>query len=186
MRIIMALVSIMFFFLSVTAVFADPKPAVGPRGHHADKNKDGMVDHKEVQMQKAEHKEKACVNTKWEARADTDNDGVVEPVEAKEMKETMKEKFDLNNDGVVDKTEKMVSWQHSRAKVNTLLEQKYDANNDGWLEPVEAKELVKDRYELIKTDGKAKADTDIEKEYDTNKDGILDQGEAKAMFNDIK
>jgi len=159
----MLVAGVIFFTASVvTAAFADSKPAVGLRGHHADKNKDGVVDQKEIQIQKAEHQEKALVDTKWEAKADT------------------------NNDGVVDAHEKMVSWKHGKAKVNTPLEAKYDANHDGWLEPAEAKELVTDRYELIKTGGKATVDTDIEKQYDANKDGILDQREARVMFDDIQ
>ncbi len=166
---------------------ANSKPVAGPRGQHADRNKDGVVDRKEMKMEKRwEQQQRSQVNTRAEVRADTNKDGVVDSTEATAMKEKMKEKLDLNNDGVVDKQEKMTSWQHSRAKVNTALEQQYDANNDGWLEPAEARELVRNRYELIKSHGKAKVDTDLEKQYDANNDGILDASEARVMLDASK
>jgi hypothetical protein len=66
------------------------------------------------------------------------------------------------------------------------LEKKYDANVDGWLEPAEVKEMLKDRYTLIKTKGKAKVDTAIEEDYDKNEDGVIDAQEAEEMKEDTK
>ncbi|MCX5709005.1 MAG: hypothetical protein NTY14_08595 [Candidatus Omnitrophica bacterium] len=110
------------------------------RLEHADRNDDGVVDKKEIRMEK-----------KWEQR-----------------------RIDKDHDLVPDKLE-------NKARVNTALEQKYDANQDGVLERAEAKQMIKDRYELIKTQGKAKVDTAIEAQYDANNDGVLDATEAAAM-----
>jgi len=92
-----------------------------PAASHVDKNKDGVVDRKEIQMEKSE------VNTPWERRLDTDKDGIVEKNEVANNKEGM----DLNNDGIVDRVERRRAWLHSRAKVDTSLEAKYDTNADG-------------------------------------------------------
>lgn len=100
---------------------------------------------------------------------------------------------DKNRDGVIDSKEKKMEhkWEHrhwmkEKAKVSNAVEARYDKNGDGWLEPAEAKEMLRDRYQIIKTDGKAKVDTAIEKLYDTNADGVLDLKEAEEMFSDIK
>lgn len=100
---------------------------------------------------------------------------------------------DRNRDGIIDPKERHTErrWEHrhwikSRAKVSNAVEAKYDKNGNGWLEPAETREMLKDKYELIKTNGKAKVDTPTEAEYDTNKDGIIDAKEAEAMFKDIK
>jgi Ca2+-binding EF-hand superfamily protein len=129
----LVLLVILFFACSLPSAFAGPGPAAKFR--HADRNKDGVVDKKEMRMEKA-----------WEHR----------------------------------------HWIKERSKVNTPLEAKYDQNGDGWLEPYEVKEMLKDKYELIKTHGKAKVDTAIEAEYDTNNDGIIDEKEAEALIEDIK
>lgn len=128
--LLMVLVLVCFVSVALAA-----KPGSVARFKHADRNKDGVVDQKEMKMEHA-----------WEHR----------------------------------------HWIKERAKVNTPLETKYDTNGDGWLEPSERKELLKDKYELIKTNGKAKVDTATEAEYDTNKDGIIDAKEAELMFKDIK
>ncbi|MCK4947937.1 MAG: hypothetical protein KAS46_06155, partial [Candidatus Aureabacteria bacterium] len=48
----------------------------------ADKNKDGIVDLKEMQRrQQAIKKGKSKVNTKWEKKADKNKDGIVDPKE---------------------------------------------------------------------------------------------------------
>lgn len=136
-----------FLAVFALAVMASPvfgeEPTREEKFKHADRNKDGRVDKKEIHMEK-----------KWEHRH-----------EAKE---------------------KRFWWKHKRAKVNTPIEAKYDTNGNGWLEPDEVKEMLKDRYALIKTHGKAKVDTEIEKGYDTNDDGILDATEAEAMNEDIQ
>lgn len=154
---------------------------------HADRNRDGSVDAKEMHMErKWEQRQRAKVNAWWERRADTNNDGIVDNNELSAWKTLEREHIDLNNDGVIDAKERRLCWRHARSKVNTTLEQKYDKNSNGWLEPEEAKELLKDRYTLIKTGGKAKVDTDIENEYDTDQDGIIDASEAEALREDLQ
>jgi len=163
------------------------KPGSAARFRHADRNKDGVVDKKEIRMEKNwEHKQSSKVNTWWEKRADTNGDGKVDVGELDAWKKLTKERIDLNGDGEIDAKERRLCWRHARSKVNTAIEQKYDTNGDGWLEPSEVKEMLKDKHELIKTHGKAKVDTATEAEYDTNKDGIIDTKEAELMFEDVK
>jgi len=173
-------VSVLLFILLSTCLitfgYAGPVPA---RIRHADKNKDGVVDSKEIKMEKSE------VNTPWENKADVDNDGRVEKAEAAAWRELKRERADLNNDGVLDSSEKRLFWKYGERKVDNPIEAKYDLNGDGWLSPAESRELLKDKRTLIKTDGKAKVDTAIEAEYDTNADGILDASEAKYMNDDL-
>ena len=183
----LVLITIMVLALAVFVSQASAKPPVEVRAKHADRNQDGVVDNKEIQMEKQwEQKQRAKVNTWWEKRADTNNDGKVDTDELAAWKQLTRERLDLNNDGVIDAKERRLSWRHARARVNTALEKKYDANADGWLEPAEVKELLKDRYTLIKTNGKAKVDTAIEEDYDTNGDGVIDAGEAAAMKEDTQ
>jgi len=157
------------------------------RFKHADRNKDGIVDKKERHMEKEwERKQRSKVNTWWEKRADTNNDGTVDSDELAAWKKLTKERIDLNQDGVIDAKERRLSWRHARARVNTPLEQKYDKNGDGWLEPDEIRELLKDKALLIQTDGKAKVDTPLEAEYDANGDGVLDPDEAKTLKSDLE
>ena len=181
------LIAIMVLALAVFVSEALAKPPVEARLKHADKNKDGIVDKKEIHMEKQwEHEQRAKVTSWWERRADTNNDGKVDSNELSSWKQLTRERIDLNNDGVIDAKERRLSWRHARSRVNTALEKKYDANADGWLEPAEVKELLKDRYTLIKTKGKAKVDTAIEEEYDTNEDGVIDAKEAEAMREDTQ
>jgi hypothetical protein len=106
--------------------------------------------------------------------ADKNDDGAVDRKEMRMEKKWEQRRIDKDHDQVPDKLE-------NKARVNTPLEQKYDANQDGVLERAEARQMIKDRYELIKTKGKAKVDTAIEKQYDANNDGVLDATEAAAM-----
>lgn len=183
----MLLLAIVFLASSlVTHALANP-PGPGEKFRHADKNKDGVLDKKEIIMEKKwEQKQKARLNTWWERRADTNNDGKVDGDELAAWKKLTKERIDLNNDGVIDAKERRLSWRHAKSRVNTALEAKYDANSDGWLEPLEVKELLKDKSTLIKTKGKAKVDTELEEEYDTNGDGVIDAQEAKTLKEDIE
>jgi len=183
----LVLITIMVLALAVFASEVMAKPPLEVRAKHADKNKDGVVDKKEINMEKQwEQKQRSKVTSWWERRADTNNDGTVDSAELASWKQLTKERIDLNNDGVIDAKEKRLCWRHARSRVNTALEKKYDANGDGWLEPAEVKELLKDRYTLIKTKGKAKVDTAIEEEYDTNEDGVIDAKEAEAMREDTQ
>ena len=109
-------------------------------------------------------------------------DGVVDE---KERRMEMK-KIDLNGDGKIDAKEKRISWLHSRSKVNTAMELKYDTNSDGWIEADEAREMLRHRYRLIKTNGQVKVDSAIEREYDMNGDGVIDRLEAEALKDDLE
>ena len=182
-RICIVLIIICVIFFASSPVEAGPRIQ---RLRHADRNRDGVVDRKEWRMEKHwERSHDHRANTWWEKRADTNGDGFVDDHELNAWKNLADERIDINNDGYIDAKERRLCWRHARSRVNTALEQKYDLNSDGWLEPAEVKELLKDRYALINTDGKAKVDTAIEAEYDTNDDGIIDSEEAKALKEDL-
>jgi len=156
------------------------------RYKHADKNKDGVVTPKEWHMEKNwEQKQRSKVNTWWEKRADTNNDGKVDSTELSNWKNLQRERIDMNQDGEIDAKERRLSWRHAKSKVNTSLEAKYDDNHDGWLEPSEIRDMLNDRYLVIQTNGKAKVDTPLEAEYDANADGIIDIDEAEILREDL-
>jgi len=127
-----------------------------------------LINGKDAVLRKARH-------------TDKNKDGVVD----KKERRMKKDYLDRNDDGVVDAKEKRLSWKHKSSKVNTFLEKKYDDNGDGWLSTSEQKDLLEDRYAMIKSDGKAKVNTAIEAEYDTNDDGILDADEAEELKEDL-
>ncbi len=133
----------------------------GPARRRADRNQDGTVDRHERREARERLQEKAQVDKRWE------------------------EKADRNDDGVVGRGEARSFWRHQRSKVNTEVEKKYDADGDGTLDPAEARKMLKDRWLLVKTDGKAKVDTDLEKAYDTNGDGLISPDEAVALKSDL-
>jgi hypothetical protein len=110
---------------------------------------------------RAKVRECSKVDTKWEARADKNKDGRVDKVEAHR-------------------------WKRRRHQVNTSVEKKHDVNCNGYLEPQEAKEMLKDKCAIINTHGKAKVDSAIEAEYDTNKDGVIDAAEAGCLKEALK
>ena len=121
---------------------------------HADKNRDSVVDNKEMRMEKNwERSHDAQVNTTAEKKADTNGDGVLSSAEKVKV----------------------------RSKANTEAEKKYDENDDGWLDATEGKAYLEDKYIIIKTEGKAKVDSSLEEPYDTNKDGVIDANEAQAL-----
>ncbi|MBN2121324.1 MAG: hypothetical protein JW734_09770 [Candidatus Omnitrophica bacterium] len=182
-RLLVGFFMVLFFGCAVFSGLAKPPKA---KLKHADKNKDGVVTKSEWQKEKEwEQDKKSNVNTWWEKKADTDADGKVSSSELSDWKASEKDKADLNDDGVVDSKEKRLSWQRSRSKVNTSEEKKYDQDGDGWLSTDEAKEMLSDRYTLIKTNGKAKVDSDIEAEYDADNDGIIDSDEAGQLKEDL-
>lgn len=172
--------------LTATAAVAGPRPTPAQKARHADRNKDGVVTPQEIRREKAWTREqRSKANTWWERRADTDNDGRVDPAELEAWKKVRKERLDLNNDGEIDARERRLSWRNARSRVNNWLESGYDANGDGWLEPAESRRLMEDRYALIKSKGKARVDTELEAEYDDNKDGIIDAKELVLMKQDL-
>jgi len=179
---IILVIFLLLLSLSISSGIAQPV-----RFRQIDKNKDGVIDKHEWRMERQkEIRQRSRVNTWWEKRADTNNDGIVDSNELNAWNKLIKERLDLNNDGIIDAKERRLCWRHARSRVNTALEKKYDKNKDGWLEPEEVKELLRDRYILIKTEGKAKVDSAIEAEYDENEDGIIDPKEAKNINEDIQ
>jgi hypothetical protein len=180
---------VFFAFFLVFAIYSYPVSAESLKERkfeHADRNDDGKISKKEWKME--EHWEKSHdnkVNTAWETKADTDGNGKVDAQELSSWKQLEKDKIDLNNDGEIDAKERRLAWRNAKSMVSSSLEKKYDANNDGWLEASEAKDMLKDKYLLVKTDGKAKVDNTLEAEYDSNKDGIIDYSEAQQMKQDI-
>jgi len=189
-------------------------PGKAARKAHADRNKDGQVDGKEMKMEKNWEKTKAKVDKPWEAKADANKDGVVQPVEAKGyfraksvVDRPWEEKADANSDGKVDwkevkvyhKTqmdsdgngavsveERRSYWVKTKSFVNTEIEKKYDKDSDGYLNWEEGRELLKDKYTVIQTRGKAIVNTDMEAEFDANGDGVIDRAESSALMEAIK
>lgn len=153
---------------AITTLAFAAQPTRELKARHADRNKDGTVDAKELHMEKTWEQKQAKVNWGWEKKADTNNDGVVDAVEMAQWKN------------------KRRAWLKDKAVVNTPLEKKFDANNDGMLEPAEIKAMIHDRHVLISTEGEAKVDTQIEELYDGNNDGILDKSEAEEMLADTE
>ena len=176
---------VFIFFLSCLSL-VEARGTGGEKFKHADKNKDGTIDKKEWKMEESwEHRQKSKVNTWWENRADTNNDARVDADELSSWKKLEKERIDFNHNGVIDAKERRLCWRHARSRVNTALEDNYDQNQDGWLQPEEARQLLEDRYVIIKSQGKAKVDTPLEADYDTNADGVIDLGEAKELKEDL-
>lgn len=156
---------------------AAPPPAA--RARHADRNKDGVVTPREANKERQwEHQQKAIVSQPWEARADADHDGRVEPAEVRGYRLRV---IDADHDGKITVAERRVYWVGWRAAVNTDVERKYDANHDGILEWVEAREMLRDRLRIIETDGRAIVNTDLEREFDDNGDGVIDRDEAAEL-----
>jgi Ca2+-binding EF-hand superfamily protein len=206
-------------FLMVFALFplaaGAENPGAAKRKAHADLNKDGTVGPREMKMEKKwEKDQKARVNKKWEAKADTDKDGVVERGEAraffrkksvvdrpweakadanndgrldlKELHLYHKKEMDKDGNGVVTPDERSAYWNSVRAVVNTKLEKRFDKNGDGYLSWDEGKEMLKYRHQIAITKGRAVVNNDVEVEFDANNDGIIDKTEAPALLNALK
>ena len=93
------------------------------RARHADRNRDGHIDRKEIRMEKAWEHKQAQVNNPWEEKVDKNDDGVVSPYENRKAREQYienksevdkpwEEKADKNDDGVVDRHELHKAKQH--------------------------------------------------------------------------
>lgn len=137
-------------FLACPAVaFTAPKP---PKAV-VDRNKDGIVDRKEIL------REKTKVDTRWEKKADLDRDGRVEAGELKawrhhkaKVNTEVESKYDANSDGWLEPDEAReylkdryrVIKTHGKAVVNTAAEAEYDANNDGIIDVGEAEAMRND------------------------------------------
>lgn len=123
---VIAVFLVSFCVIGTARVYAGPRAAQTVRFEHADKNDDGVVDKKEMKMERRfETKQKAAVNTPVENKYDANNDGVINPAEAKEM---LKDKYTL------------ISTE-GKAKVDSPLEAQYDTNNDGVIDKSEADAL---------------------------------------------
>jgi len=163
---------------STGEAFARPKPGQVARFKHADRNKDGKVTVRELKKEKQwERKKKSEVNTKWEAKADTNDDGVVQPGEAHKAKTIayIKNKSDVNRKweakADTDKNGK-VSAKELRAYHHAVM----DKNGDG--------KIDKKERTAYWTQRKAKVNTEVEKKYDINSNGYIDGDEAKEMLRD--
>lgn len=116
-------------YCAVTAILAAPPKA--EKFKHADKNKDGVIDAKEVKMEKSWEKSrmarhgKAKVNTPLESKYDANQDGWLDNVEAAEL---LKDRYELVKTS-------------GKARVDSALEQAYDTNNDGVLDADEAERM---------------------------------------------
>lgn len=129
------LIFIMLFvcgYCAVTAILAEPNKA--EKLKHADRNKDGVVDKKEIRMEKkwedthAWRHGKAQVSNAVERKYDANNDGWLEEAEVRQL---LKDKYEMVKTG-------------GKAKVDTPLEAAYDANNDGILDKTEAERMLSD------------------------------------------
>ena len=158
------IVSLVLFIFVPLLLAAQPTSAAKLR--HADKNKDGIVDKKEMRMEK-----------QWEKRQEKKEELMQEVKQEK--------KADTDNNTVISAKEKRLGWKYARSKVNTPYEARFDKNGDGWLDAAEAREFLKRRWTIIQTQGRVKADSAIEKAYDTNNDGRIDAEEAKQLKEDI-
>jgi len=116
-------------YCAVTAILAAPPKA--EKFKHADKNKDGVIDAKEVKMERSWERSritrrgKAKVNTPLESKYDADADGWLDDAEAKEL---LKDRYELVKTS-------------GKAKVDSAFEQAYDFNNDGVLDADEAESM---------------------------------------------
>ena len=67
---------------------------------------------------------KSKVNTPWEKRADTDNNGRISPSERKDVREKRvvdtkrEERIDRNDDGVIGRVEARHAWRHRQVAKN--------------------------------------------------------------------
>jgi len=157
-------------------VSAGPGPAA--RARHADKNKDGKVTPKEWHQEKKwEHHQKAKVNTPWEAKADANKDGVVQPVEAGKAHRDAY----LDNRAVVNRPWEVKADQNHDGRVSAVELRAYhlsvmDKNNDGKIDLVERKAF----WVLHKS----KVNTELEQKYDKDGNGWIDGAEARELLKD--
>ena len=123
-------------------------------------------------------KDKARVNTNWERKADTNNDGSIDTAELDHWKNRprgmsddlqSREENEENNVGSVSDA------LRDKAVVDQEWEEKADANNDGIVDRVEI-----DQWKTMHHKGNsAVVDTKWEEKADVNKDGIVDKTEIE-------
>jgi Ca2+-binding EF-hand superfamily protein len=157
----------------------------GYEARHADKNRDGRIDKRELRMQKEEEARHNKALTWREKRAGVGKDSKVYSKELPPWKRVEKERVDTDSDGKIDMKENRTWWKDTRHSVTTPAEKRYDNNQNGWLEPEEMKKILSDKYAAIKAQGQAKVDTDMEFGYDTDTDGVIDSKEAEELKKDL-
>ena len=127
----------------------------------------------------------AKVNTKWEAQADKNQDGIATKKEKKDWKRATQDRIDVNDDGQITRSERRRAWLTKKAKVNNKHEMQYDANQDGWLQPDEIKTMLRAKHEKIAAKRRYQVDSPIEAEYDADNDGFINEQEAEALKEDL-
>jgi hypothetical protein len=78
------------------------------------------------------------------------------------------------------------NWQSTNYPVKNQYEKEYDADSNGFLEPSESKQLLKDKYEMMRTTGETGVDTDILQQYDADSNGSIDAREQQEIDSDIQ
>ncbi len=112
-------------FLICLSVLVYAEPPKAPKAKHADKNKDGVVDKKEIVMEQKwiyKNKQKYKVNTPIESKYDKNGNGWIDPYESKEL---LKDRY-------------VVIMTDGKARVDTVIEGEYDINKDGVIDREEA------------------------------------------------
>lgn len=164
--------------IGVGVSLCQAEPPAAARARHADRNRDGVVTAREIKADKHWAQEKkAKVNTPWEARADKDHDGVVEPAEAARLNAShyfrtssavdrpWEVAADSNKDGRVD-----------RAELHAYHVSKLDANHDGAITTAERRAYWIHKHAVV--------NTAAERRYDANGDGYLNWEEGRAFLKD--
>ncbi len=117
------------------------------------------------------------MNTPWEAKADKNNDGVVQPREAKRAvtSEYLKKHSDVNRPWEA-KADTNGDGKVSAAEMRKHHFGVMDVNKNGKIEKMERK--------LFWVHRRAKVDTALERKYDANGNGLLEGDEAQALLKD--
>lgn len=77
-------------------------------------------------------------------------------------------------------------WANTDTRVTKWGQRKYDANKDGYLQPAEARQMLKDRYSVLAAKPNPKVNDEIEAYYDKNNNGYLEKAEVDALKKDIR
>jgi hypothetical protein len=121
-------VILVIIFVFTGAVWAE-HPGRVAKYKHADKNNDGVVDRKEMKIEKKwEHLQKVKVNTPLEKKYDANGDGIIEPAEAKQM--------------LIDRH--ALITKYGKAKVDSPIEALYDTDKDGFIDGKEYKAFMEE------------------------------------------
>lgn len=149
-----------------------------PRIHftHADQDSNGRISAKELKAERQfTQAKRAEVDTKWEVKADKNDDGSVSKGEYRHAKTQQY----LKNEAEVDKKWEAKADDNSdgsvsRGELNSFHTTRMDKDGDGAVSKEEQK-----RYWQHK---KARANTDREKGFDADGNGYISGDEARAML----